>query len=128
MTIVAPPGEGRPTVSANRLSFLGLKTIGGDQVFLNVSKIVDIVAWARTAELCAEYLKKGRQVFIEGRLTQDRWEGQDGRKMSKVRVTAENIQFLGARPSGSGGGGGESAAPAAEAAGDEAPPGEDIPF
>ena len=85
---------------------------------------IDIVAWARTAELCAEYLKKGRQVFIEGRLTQDRWEAQDGRKMSKVRVTAENIQFLGARPQGGGGGGGEAPAPAAE----EPAPGEDIPF
>lgn len=83
---------------------------------------IDIVAWARTAELCAEYLKKGRQVFIEGRLTQDRWEAQDGRKMSKVRVTAENVQFLGARPSGGGGGG--APAPAAE----EPAPGEDVPF
>ena len=93
---------------------------------------IDIVAWARTAEICAEYLKKGRQVFVEGRLKQDRWESQDGKKMSKVRVTAENVQFLGAKPQGPGGGGGGAspeAPPAPEAAGEEPPPpGEDIPF
>ncbi len=61
---------------------------------------IDIVSWGRTAELCAEYLKKGRQVFVEGRLHQDRWEAQDGRKMSKVRVTAENVTFVGSRPAG----------------------------
>src|SRR5687767_7888264 len=61
---------------------------------------IEIVAWARTAEICAEYLKKGRQVYVEGRLKQDRWESPEGKKMSKVRVTAENVQFLGAKPSG----------------------------
>ncbi|MHC5059087.1 MAG: single-stranded DNA-binding protein, partial [Planctomycetota bacterium] len=46
---------------------------------------VDIVCWARTAETCAEYLKKGRQAFVEGRLTLDRWETPDGQKRSKLR-------------------------------------------
>jgi single-strand DNA-binding protein len=72
---------------------------------------IDIVTWARTAELCAEYLKKGRPVFVEGRLTQDRWEQPDGQKRSRIRVTAERVQFLGSP--GRGG-------PAAEA--HEAPP------
>ena len=92
---------------------------------------IDIVAWGKTGEICAEYLKKGRQVMIEGRLKQDRWEAQDGKKMSKVRVTAENVQFVGSRPAGEGGGaapGGKGGgAPAPE---DGPPPGqeEDIPF
>src|SRR5437762_4046090 len=95
---------------------------------------IEIVAWGKTGEICAEYLKKGRQVMIEGRLKQDRWEAQDGKKMSKVRVTAENVQFVGSRPAGEGGGG---AAPKAGGASAPAPgpeegppPGqeEDIPF
>ncbi|MBI4565907.1 MAG: single-stranded DNA-binding protein [Planctomycetes bacterium] len=75
---------------------------------------IDIVAWARQAELCAEYLKKGRPVFVEGRLTQDRWEQPDGQKRSRIRVTAERIQFLGS-PGGARG-------PAAADAGEAPPP------
>lgn len=89
---------------------------------------IDIVAWARTAEICAEYLKKGRQVFVEGRLKQDRWESPEGKKMSKVRVIAENVQFLGARPAGGGGGAAPAAEGAAEPAPEAPPPGEDVPF
>jgi single-strand DNA-binding protein len=90
---------------------------------------IDIVAWGRTAETCAEYLKKGRQVFVEGRLKQDRWESPDGKKMSKVRVIAENVTFIGGRPAGPGG---PAAAPDASAAPPEsagdAPPDQDVPF
>ncbi|HLY73431.1 MAG TPA: single-stranded DNA-binding protein [Planctomycetota bacterium] len=96
---------------------------------------IDIVAWGKTGEICAEYLKKGRQVMIEGRLKQDRWEAQDGKKMSKVRVTAENVQFVGSRPAGEGGGGGSAprsggAAPSGGGPEEGPPPGaeEDIPF
>jgi len=92
---------------------------------------IDIVAWARTAEICAEYLKKGRPVFVEGRLQQDRWEQPDGQKRSRIRVTAERVQFLGG-PAGAGGARAgaapESAEAPPEAAGD-LPPGEDpVPF
>ena len=94
---------------------------------------IDIVAWGKTGETIAEYMKKGRQILIEGRLKQDRWEAQDGKKMSKVRVTAESFQFIGSRPAGEGGGAGAKgggAAPAAEGGPDGPPPGaeEDIPF
>ena len=80
---------------------------------------IDIVAWARTAEICGEYLKKGRPVFIEGRLQQDRWEQPDGQKRSRIKVTAERVQFLG---SPAGGGGPRGAAPAAAEAPTEAGP------
>ena len=93
---------------------------------------IDCVAWGRTAETSAEYLKKGRQVFVEGRLTQDRWESQEGKKMSKIRVTCEQVTFVGSRPGGPGGaeGAGPKGSAAPESAGgpDAAPPDEDVPF
>src|SRR5437762_5165716 len=61
---------------------------------------VDVVLWARLAEIAAEYLKKGRPVFIEGRLQLDTWDDkQSGQKRSKLRVIGENMQLLGSRPS-----------------------------
>ena len=57
----------------------------------------DIEAWQKTAELCAEYLKKGRSVLIQGRLKQDRWEDDHGAKRSKVKIVAVAVQFLGAK-------------------------------
>jgi single-strand DNA-binding protein len=57
----------------------------------------DIVAWGRQAEICAQYLNKGRPVLVEGRLQQDRWE-QEGQKKSRIRVIAENIRLLGGGP------------------------------
>lgn len=62
----------------------------------------NIVAWAKLAELCAEYIRKGSPVAIEGRLQSRSWEGEDGKKRSTVEVVAENVQFLG-RPTGGGG-------------------------
>jgi single-strand DNA-binding protein len=53
----------------------------------------DCVVWGKLAELCAEYVKKGDRVGIEGRLQQRRWE-TDGKKSSKVEIVVENIQFL----------------------------------
>src|SRR5437588_2773035 len=68
---------------------------------------VDIVLWARLAEIAGEYLKKGRPVFIEGRLQLDTWDDkQSGQKRSKLRVIGETMQLLGSRSSGGGGGGG----------------------
>ena len=58
---------------------------------------VEIVVWGRQAETVNQYLSKGRPVLVEGRLQYDSWEGQDGQKRSKLRVTAERVQFLGGR-------------------------------
>ena len=55
---------------------------------------VDVVTWGRQAETCAEYLKKGSPVLVEGRLQLDRWEASDGQKRSKHRVRADRVQFL----------------------------------
>jgi single-strand DNA-binding protein len=68
---------------------------------------VDVVLWARLAEIAAEYLKKGRPVFIEGRLQLDTWDDkQSGQKRSKLRVIGENMQMLGSRGGGGGAPGG----------------------
>ena len=62
---------------------------------------VDVTLWARLAEIAGQYLKKGRPVFIEGRLQLDTWDDkQTGQKRSKLRVVAENIQLLGTRQEG----------------------------
>lgn len=66
---------------------------------------VDVVLWARLAEIAGEYLKKGRPVFIEGRLQLDTWDDkQSGQKRSKLRVIGETMQLLGSRPGGAAGG------------------------
>src|SRR3954465_7744483 len=65
---------------------------------------VDVTFWGRTAEVAGEYLKKGRSVFIEGRLQLDTWDDkQSGQKRSKLKVIGEMMQLLGSRPSGGGG-------------------------
>ena len=64
---------------------------------------VDVTLWGRTAEVASEYLKKGRPVFIEGRLQMDTWDDkQTGQKRTRLRVVAENMQLLGGRPHGGG--------------------------
>lgn len=55
----------------------------------------DIVVFGKQAENCGEYLKKGRPVLVDGRLSQRRWETDDGQKRSKVEVVAFTVQFLG---------------------------------
>jgi single-strand DNA-binding protein len=71
---------------------------------------VDVTLWGRTAEIAGEYLKKGRPVFIEGRLQLDTWDDkQTGQKRSKLKVVGEGMQLLGGRGEGGGGGGGGSA-------------------
>lgn len=85
---------------------------------------VEIVVWAKQAETCAEFLKKGRLVLVDGRLQQDRWTAEDGANRSRLVVVGERVQFL---PNGNGNGNGHSKA-ANEPEGAEAPVGEGGPF
>lgn len=64
---------------------------------------IDIVVWEKQAETCGEYLRRGSQVLIEGRLVFEEWENKEKNKVSRHRVVAERVQFLGA-PKGGGGG------------------------
>lgn len=54
-----------------------------------------IVAWRRLGEICGEYLHKGSQVYIEGRLQTREWEDRDGNKRFTTEVVAANMQMLG---------------------------------
>ena len=68
---------------------------------------VDVTLWGRVAEIVGEYCKKGRPLFVEGRLQLDTWDDKaTGQKRSKLKVVGENIQLLGSREGGAGGGGG----------------------
>jgi len=65
----------------------------GDEV-----AFIDVTVWRKQAENCAEYLSKGRPVLVEGYLRMDQWQDKKtGEKRSKLKVTAQNVQFLGSR-------------------------------
>lgn len=67
-----------------------------------------IVVWGKLAEICHQYLNKGRQAFIEGSLQTRSWEDQNGNKRYSTEVVAKNVQFLGSsgeRPSVTASGG-----------------------
>ncbi|MBL8911700.1 MAG: single-stranded DNA-binding protein [Archangium sp.] len=99
-----------------------------------------IVAWGKLAELCGEYLKKGRQCYVEGRLQTREWTDKEGKKNYTTEIVANTVQFLGG---GAGRGGGDYAS---RAPGDQGnspgpggggapmedmggpPPADDIPF
>jgi len=103
---------------------------------------VDCAAFGRQGEVINQYMAKGRQILVEGRLKFDSWTGQDGQKRSKLSVVVENFQFAGTRDGGAGGGAGgggpsrgpsgydaERGAPSPEPSDNEGPPaGDDIPF
>jgi UDP-N-acetylglucosamine diphosphorylase/glucosamine-1-phosphate N-acetyltransferase len=72
-----------------------------------VTCFVDLTAWGRQAEVLSQYVKKGSQLFIEGRLDYSTWESPEGGKRSKLEVVVENFQFVGSGAGrGAGGGGG----------------------
>lgn len=114
------------------------KTQSGEQ--RDETTFVDCEAWGRTAEVMAQYLAKGRPVFIEGRLQLDTWQDQQGNNRSKLKVVVENFQFVDSRNEsgggggggggyqGGGGGGGGYQQPAPDNYAQVAPADDDIPF
>lgn len=58
----------------------------------------NVVAWARLAETASQYLKKGSQVYVEGRLQTREWTSQDGTKKTRTEIICENFIMLGSRP------------------------------
>lgn len=64
---------------------------------------IDCRMFGKRAEVINKYLKKGAPLYIEGRLTFDQWEAQDGTKRSKHRITVTDFQFLGGKPEGKAG-------------------------
>jgi single-strand DNA-binding protein len=101
---------------------------------------VDCECFGRPAEVINQYMQKGRQLMVEGRLKLDQWQTQEGQNRSKLKVVVENFQFVDRGGDGGGGGGGGGAAgqgaqpqaqqggPPSEPAGHEPVPEDDIPF
>jgi single-strand DNA-binding protein len=98
---------------------------------------IDVTLWGRTAEIAGEYLAKGRQVLIEGRLQTDSWDDKDtGQKRYKLKVVAENMTMLGSRGDGGASSRGRGSASPAEPVGEDAAPADfgdvggpdDVPF
>jgi single-strand DNA-binding protein len=86
-----------------------------------------VVTWNRLAETCAQYLTKGRSVYVEGRLQTRSWEAQDGQKRYRTEVIAETVRFLGGREGGGSEGGYAAGMPAGPDAGGDIEP-DDLPF
>lgn len=76
-----------------------LQTDGGEKQ--EETTFVDVELWGRQAEIAGEYLKKGRPVFIEGRLKLDSWDDKaTGQKRTKMKVVGEQLQLIGGREGG----------------------------
>lgn len=60
-------------------------------------EFVKLVAFGRTAEVCGEYLTKGKQIYIEGKLQTRSWEGDDGKKNYTTEILVSQMQMLGSR-------------------------------
>lgn len=99
--------EVRHTPGGQAVATVGLavnrryKTQSGEQ--REETTFVDCDAWGRTAEVMAQYLAKGRPVFIEGRLKLDQWQDQQGNNRSKLKVVVESFQFVDGPGEGGGG-------------------------
>jgi single-strand DNA-binding protein len=94
-----------------------------------------IVAFRRLGEICGEYLSKGRQVYIEGKIQTREWEDKDGNKRYTTEIVASQMQMLGSRDESYGNdrGGGfrrdeATPGPSAPGPGFPADPDDDIPF
>jgi len=90
-----------------------------------------VVVWGRSAENCAQYLQKGRSVYVEGRLQTREWEDKEGNKRQTTEVNALTVQFLGGRAgagSGAAGSGGDSGDSGDSGVSGGPPPDDDIPF
>ena len=95
----------------------------------------NIVAWERLAEICGQYLAKGRMVYIEGSIQSRQWEDQDGNKRTSFDIRARDMVLLGS-PGGGGGGGQQGRSGASSGAESDAEAGggtpaitdDDIPF
>ena len=85
-----------------------------------------VVTWNRLAETCAQYLVKGRQVYVEGRLQTRSWDAQDGQKRYRTEVIADTVRFLGGREGASAEGYAPGVPAGPDAGGDIEP--DDLPF
>jgi len=97
--------EMRQTPSGQAVCNFGVATNrswkGSDGQKQEASEFHNIVAWGKLAEICNQYLAKGRKVYIEGRLQTRDWEGQDSVRRYRTEIVAENMIILDKKPGGS---------------------------
>lgn len=109
--------EVRQTPSGQSVCSFGVATNrtwkGTDGSKQEATEFHNVVAWGKLAEICGQYLNKGKKVYVEGRLQTRDWEGQDGVKRYRTEIVTENMIILDRGGSGSGpmGGGGSSFTP-----------------
>ena len=98
--------EMRYTASGSAVTSFSLATsrsfTGNDGERREETEWFNIVTWNKLAEICSQFLQKGRQVYVEGRLQTRSWEGQDGQKHYRTEVNAQTVLFLGGAPGGGG--------------------------
>lgn len=118
--------QGTPVTSFS-LATNERETVKGEKV--DITTWFDVTLFGRQAEVAAEYLAKGKQVYIEGRFRAEEWTDREGKQRVTNKIKATDMQLIDRVQNG--GGGGEQAAVAAVAAGEEAagePGDEDVPF
>jgi len=82
----------------------------------------DVEVWGKQAEQVGEYLAKGRQVYVEGRLKTDKWQDKtSGQERSRVKIVADSVRFLGGGGAGAGGGAGRGGGAGGPQRGGQAP-------
>jgi single-strand DNA-binding protein len=87
--------SGRPVTTFSMAVSRSWNTADGER--RTETEWFNIVAWGNLAEICKQYLNKGQQVYIEGRLQTRRWEDKEGQKHTSVEVVASEMMMLGDR-------------------------------
>jgi len=123
--------EMRYTANGNAVTTFNVATSrtfsGADGERREETEWFTVVTWNRLAETCAQYLTKGRQVYVEGRMQTRSWDGNDGIKHYRTELIAETVKFLGNRGDGGGSAGfAPGMAVGADSEGDIDP--DDLPF
>lgn len=90
------PETPRKTPSGTSVVDISIATVRRNKNGENSTDWHTVTCWGKTAEIVHQYLKKGRQVYIEGRLQYDSWQDKEtGKTRKKAKIVAENVQFLG---------------------------------
>lgn len=87
--------SGKPVTTFTVAVSRSWNTVDGERH--NETEWFNVVAWGNLAEICKQYLTKGQQVYVEGRLQTRRWEDKEGGKHTSVEVVANEMMMLGER-------------------------------
>jgi len=88
-----------PEVSSNEKAPVKFG-VAVDRVGSEDTDFFDVAAWGKLGEAVAQHMTKGRQVAVQGRLRQERWDNGDGERRSRIQIIADQVDFLGTRPPG----------------------------